>query len=424
MANFNFGRFGKTSRRPKSSGSRPARRTRGTFETLESRQLLSITLPTISNVTLKAGTTMYIPLYGSDPGHTVNYAVTASDSSKITAVVMPETNKTLRLTVNVGGTAQTMDFQLFDNLAPETVAKIEEWVDEGYYDGLEIYRNYWLDTSTPALIQGGNKPPTGSIKPDKANIGEEFNPSLQYATTGMLGMARAGTGTSSTEFFVTESGSNNMRSFLDWNYTIFGVQTAGFEVVSTIAHMPNEDSSSSYLATPITITSASIITDEQGGVLQISALMGTAGPFTISVTAYDDTGSSKPITINVAIQADTASNPANPFAADIPTMPNAPTLIPTGTSQTAANANHGLRFNVDGVTNGNIVELLCDGNVVGRATATGSTVTVTMDDGITLTDGAHVYRDPDCPRPDGDNTGGPRNRGRPQLQFGSLHSDN
>ena len=46
---------------------------RACFEALESRQLLSITLPTIANVTLPAGTTMFIPLGGSDPGQTVNY---------------------------------------------------------------------------------------------------------------------------------------------------------------------------------------------------------------------------------------------------------------------------------------------------------------------------------------------------------------
>lgn len=394
MAIFNFGRFGKTSRRPKSSASRPARRTRGTFETLESRQLLSITLPALSNVTLNAGTTMYIPLYGADAGHTVNYAVTASDASKVTAVMMPETNKTLRLTVDIGGTAQTMDFQLFDNLAPETTAKIEEWVNAHYYDGLEIYRNYWLDSTTAALIQGGNDDPTnGPIKTGKDSMAEEFNPNLQYTTAGMLGMARTTTpGSSSSEFFITESGSDAMRSFLDWEYTIFGVQTSGFSTVSTIAAMPNESSSSSYLATPITITSATIISDNQGGVLQISAPTGATGSITITVTAYDDTGSSTPQNFTVALQADATTNPANPFAAKRPTSPTSVTYVPVGSvSTTKTDTNHGLKFQVSGVTKGCLVEILCDGNVIGQATATTASVTVTTNSTINLTDGDHTF---------------------------------
>ena len=78
---------------------------------------------------------------GSDAGQTVNYAVTASDYSKLTPVMMPESNKTLQLNVNVNGTTETMDFQLFDNLSPATTAAIEALVQSGFYDGLQIYRN-------------------------------------------------------------------------------------------------------------------------------------------------------------------------------------------------------------------------------------------------------------------------------------------
>ena len=65
---------------------------RACFETLESRQLLSITLPTISNVSLAAGATVYVPLAGSNgnnTSHAVTYAVTASDYSKLSTVMMP-----------------------------------------------------------------------------------------------------------------------------------------------------------------------------------------------------------------------------------------------------------------------------------------------------------------------------------------------
>ena len=73
------------------------------FEALESRCLLSVGLGSIANVTLPAGTTMFVPLAGSDPGQTLNFAVTASDYSKLTPVIMPQTNKTLELNVNING---------------------------------------------------------------------------------------------------------------------------------------------------------------------------------------------------------------------------------------------------------------------------------------------------------------------------------
>jgi probable HAF family extracellular repeat protein len=390
MLNSLLGRLGRTSRHSLDSRSRRGRRLRGVFESLESRQLLSITLPSISDVTLKAGTTVYVPLSGADSGHTVNYSVVASDYANLTTVMMPASNKTLRLTVDVNGTEKTMDFQLFDNLSPTTTAAIEQWVNAGYYDGLEIYRNYWLDSSTPALIQGGNEDPdTGPIKTSKDDIGEEFNPNLQYTTAGMLGMARTSTvGTSSSEFFITESGSDAMRSFLDYEYTIFGVQTSGSDVVSTIADMPNKSTTSSYLETPVTIVSAEIITDNQGGVLQISAPTDGTGTVTVTVTAYDDTGSSTPQEFTVTLAADSSSNPTNPFASVIPTTPTSLTYVP-GTIQT--NVNKSLEFEVSGVTSGNLVEILCDGNVIGQATANGTTVTVTTDSSTTIADGNHTF---------------------------------
>ena len=122
------------------------------FESLESRQLLSITLPSIANVTMSAGTSTYVPLNGSDPGSTVSYAVTASDYSKLTPVMMPQTNPTLELTVDINGVDQVMDFQLLDNLAPDTVAHIESLVNAGFYDGLSIYRNGKDSSGNPFVI--------------------------------------------------------------------------------------------------------------------------------------------------------------------------------------------------------------------------------------------------------------------------------
>ena len=113
----------------------------GRLRALESRQLLSITLPQISDVTLPAGTTVYVPLNGSSAGQTVNYEVSASDYAKVMPVMMPAANQDLEMDVNINGTDQRMTFQLFDNLSPRRPPRLRRWSTIGFYNGLQIYRN-------------------------------------------------------------------------------------------------------------------------------------------------------------------------------------------------------------------------------------------------------------------------------------------
>jgi cyclophilin family peptidyl-prolyl cis-trans isomerase len=366
------------------------------FEALESRQLLSITLPSLSNVSLPAGTTMYVPLPGTASGQTLSYAVTASDYSVVTPVLMPTTNKTLELDVNINGTTEAMDFQLFDNLAPATTAAIEAMVTSGFYNGLQIYRNSTTGGVTFCL-QGGNDPPTGPIKTDAADMAEEFSPNLEYTTAGMLGMARSDPGTSSSEFFITGEPTRS----LDFSYTIFGIQTSGFDVFNTIAAMPDQTTTGNteYLQTPVTITSASIITTSQTGMLQISAPTGATGTVQVTVTASDGTDTPVTQSFTVTLATDSASNPTNPFSSVIPSTPTGISFTPTGSgSSTTTNSNNSsssseLHFLVSGVTSGDVVEVLCDGEVVGQATVpTNSTsVTVATDGSTTLADGLHSF---------------------------------
>ena len=225
------GRFGSTSRI--SRRQKPARvsvRSLG-FEGLELRRLLSsVGLNPISSVTLPAGTSMMVALNGSEPttGQTVKFSVTSQDPTKVTPIVMPQTNKSVQFTLDVGGTPETMTFQLFDNLTPNTASHIETLVNDGFYNGDYIYR---AETGSFALIQGGNYPPqinsgqgintlpTGV----PSTINEEFNPDLTYTQAGDLAMARTSSANSSgTEFFVTDGATRS----LDYSYSLFGFQTA------------------------------------------------------------------------------------------------------------------------------------------------------------------------------------------------------
>ncbi len=119
------------------------------LEALESRQLLTVTLSPIvgpetnSAFELPSGKDLYVPLTASDPGQTISYTVTSSNSNVTTTVLTG--NPTLELTVtgldSSGQTfSGTMTIELFQDLAPDTVQTISDLVNSGFYDGLSFYR--------------------------------------------------------------------------------------------------------------------------------------------------------------------------------------------------------------------------------------------------------------------------------------------
>jgi cyclophilin family peptidyl-prolyl cis-trans isomerase len=374
------------------------------FERLEDRWLLSaVSFNPLSSVTMVSGTTVYIPLNTTDAGQTVNYAVTASDYSNLTPSITPSTNKTVQMNVLINGTSEPMTFQLFDNLAPTSATYIENLVSSGFYNNLEIYRSSTVGGSGTAVIQGGNEPPTGAIKsPEPSSMAEEFNPNLQFTSGGLLALANTGIpGSSKTEFFITEGAAPTLsNAFLNYNFTIFGCQTTGTNVNTAIEGMPVETSDGlGYLVTPVKIQSASLITDTQNGVLELRAPAGITSPVTVhvTVTASDGTNTPTPQSFDVTIDPDTSGS-TNPYAAVIPAAPSSLAFLPgTGRSSQSTNLNNStsgkaLQFQVTGVTPGNNVEVLADGNVIGTVNdASSSTVVVTTDGSTTLSDGSHTF---------------------------------
>jgi len=390
----------------------PSKRRLG-FECLEQRRLLStVGLGTISNVTLAAGTSTLVALNGTDPGQTVHFAVSTSDATKVTPVLMPQTNKSVQFNINGLG---AVTFQLFDNFTPNTASHIETLVNDGFYNGDYIYR-----AQSGFVVQGGNQVPTisnGSVTGTHSintlpsgvpsTINEEFNPDLSYTSAGTLAMARTNTpDTSGTEFFIGEAATRS----LDYSYTLFGFQTVdqattvngqATTVLKYIEGQPTESSSGlGYLLTPIKINSASIITDTQNGVLMLKAPTGVTGSFTVTVTAFDNaTNTPTTHTFTVNVVADTATgNVANPWASKIPAAPSSIAFQPqsgqgttTVTSVNNSSAAQKLQFLVSGVTSGNQVTVYADGVAIGTANATSSTVTVATDGTTSLLDGAHTF---------------------------------
>ncbi len=282
--------------------------TRGVLqcEALEQRQVLSISLAPISGpdtggvFDVPAGKNLYVPLTSTTSGVGESVTYTVSSSNPDVSVEVLSGNPTLELNVtgtDSSGTAfsGTMTVELFQNLAPNTVAQITSLVTSGFYDGLEFYR------IVPSFVIQGGANGTKTVP----SFADEFDPNLTFNSPGMLAMANPGTPDSNTsEFFITDIGQtlDNTPQYLNFRHSIFGQLTSGFDVYQKIMDAQGITANNSSPTSPVTITSAAIITDTQNGVVRISEAAGYTGTSSITVTAHSSDGSSdqKSFTIDAA----------------------------------------------------------------------------------------------------------------------------
>ncbi len=278
------------------------------FETLESRNLLSITLPTISAQTLLSGTGLNLVLNGtSSAGNALTYTVAVSNSNltnsgTLTAAVTSG-NPSLQLTVadTADSLSGNLKFQLFKDLAPETVDKIMTLVNSGYYDGVSFHR-----IIEDFMIQGGK----GATLDSKFD--DEFNSLLQFTSPGLLAMANSGNDSNSSQFFITTAKTR----WLDFNYNIFGILTEGSSLLNSLDSVDVVDTTDYVPVNDVIITDASMVTDTQNGVLRLSVANGVTGSATVTVTATDSvTGETKTQTFALTVSADTTNDP--PYLDDI-----------------------------------------------------------------------------------------------------------
>ena len=136
----------------------------------------------------------------------------------------------------------TIVAKLFEEESPKTVKNFAD---------LAMGRKTWVDPKTQArvkrplynglifhrvipgfMIQTGDPEGTGMGGTDV--IPDEFHPSLMFDRPGRLGMANAGLGTGSSQFFITEVPTPH----LNGKHTIFGQVVEGQDVVEKIARVP------------------------------------------------------------------------------------------------------------------------------------------------------------------------------------------
>jgi cyclophilin family peptidyl-prolyl cis-trans isomerase len=117
----------------------------------------------------------------------------------------------------------TIEIELFDEDAPNTVQNFTSLTQKGFYDGLIFHR-----VIQGFMLQGGCPEGTGTGGPGYS-FDDEFNSHL--IVRGALAMANAGPNTNGSQFFIVTA---DACPWLDGKHTVFGEVREGMDVVGAI----------------------------------------------------------------------------------------------------------------------------------------------------------------------------------------------
>lgn len=139
-------------------------------------------------------------------------------------------NPIVTITMDSG---DVMKFELYPDIAPNTVKNFISLIKKGFYDGLIFHR-----VIEGFMIQGGCPEGTGMGGPGYSIKGEflqnGFNNTLKHEP-GVLSMARSMMPNSAgSQFFIMHKTSPH----LDGAYAAFGKITEGLDIVDKIATVP------------------------------------------------------------------------------------------------------------------------------------------------------------------------------------------
>jgi cyclophilin family peptidyl-prolyl cis-trans isomerase len=153
-------------------------------------------------------------------------------------------------------TLGSFEVELFDKEAPISAQNFQEYVDDGFFDGLIFHR-----VIPGFMIQGGGFEPGMKQKKVKAPIKNEAANGLKNKR-GTLAMARTNVVDSATAQFFVNLVDNE---FLDhagpsnYGYAVFGKVTSGMDVIDQIAKVAttNRAGHQNVPAADVVITKAS-----------------------------------------------------------------------------------------------------------------------------------------------------------------------
>ncbi len=369
------------------------------FDPLEGRALMAAALAPIASITAPAALGYQVPLNGTGGGASQTYTVTSSNSA-VKATIAQGEFLTLNVTHTSDGNANDpsfsgpLTFQLFSDLAPTTVSKIEQLANSGFYNGKSFFRiadlvgngvNFIAQAGAVNVTSSGgglDQPPApgqpGGLPATGFPFQNEFAQQLAFTNPGQLAMANAGFTpsditpgdyfTNTSQFFVTQ----NATRFLDFGYTLFGQVVADPNgILPKIFAVPVGGSGSpapTEPLSPVTITTASLSANNPNGVVHIDTTSATAGQTSVvNVTAFDpstNTNASQSFTVTVGATSPDPGPTEKPFLNVFPNV-NIPIVTPVNSPTT---------FQVQGISAGSPSDPLTY-TVAGStsATSTGTT---------------------------------------------------
>lgn len=114
-----------------------------------------------------------------------------------------------------------VEFDLFPNEAPNTVANFEKLANSGFYNGLTFHR------VIPGFVSQGGCPRGDGTGDAGYTIKCETDGNPHKHIQGAISMAHAGRDTGSCQFFIV----HEPQPHLDGVHTVFGQVTSGMEAV-------------------------------------------------------------------------------------------------------------------------------------------------------------------------------------------------
>ena len=126
-------------------------------------------------------------------------------------------------------TQGTIELDLYDDDAPETVANFVKLAQDSFYDGVIFHR-----VIEDFMIQGGDPSGDGTGGPGYTF---EDEPNGNRVERGALAMANAGPNTNGSQFFIVTA---DACPWLDGKHTVFGRVVEGMDVVDEISKVDKD----------------------------------------------------------------------------------------------------------------------------------------------------------------------------------------
>ena len=228
------------------TGSRGRRNRRPVAEVLEDRQLLTASLQPIADLSVPAQLGDQVVLDGSGNTNPSQTYTVSSDNPDIQVSVAQGPYWTLTVShqaANASDVAidnQSFTFQLFQDLAPNTVNRIVNLNNLSTGNFYTTQGKYFPRIIQGFMAQGGSTSATSTASSSGYQpIGTE--PVQQLAFTGQAQLAMANTGqpnSTDAQFFITNAvQSTATQQALDFGYTIFGQLVAGQQTLDNLSNV-------------------------------------------------------------------------------------------------------------------------------------------------------------------------------------------